>query len=48
MFTEWIPGYVYGPNVAFEELQEFINFCIDTRMPEKNNITYRIELRSFK
>ena len=46
MFAEWIPGYVYGPNVAFEELQEFINFCIDTRMPKTNNIIhkYRIQL----
>ena len=46
MFTEWIPGYVYGPNVAFEELQEFVNFCIDTRMPKTNNIInqYRIQL----
>ena len=46
MFAEWIPGYVYGPNVAFEELQEFVNFCIDTRMPKTNNIIhkYRIQL----
>ena len=41
MFAEWIPGYVYGPNVAFEELQEFINFCIDTRMPKTNNIIHK-------